>query len=119
LILAVCSKDVVDNLKDYREKFSGNYTCHMTGAYSCLLDTNIIRYDSNIIVNVSKCDDSSIIILDIAIKIEADGNFSSSVPVLNYHGIGGYFINDSLIFNTFQGGLGCNTILNYNRKNNK
>ncbi|NVN96121.1 MAG: hypothetical protein HXX18_12660 [Bacteroidetes bacterium] len=113
LILVACRKDVVDNTKDYREKFTGNYICRMTGAYGCMLDTNIIRYDSIVNVNISKCDDSAIKILDVAIKIEVDGNFSTTIPVLNYRGIGGYFIKDSIIFNTYQGGLGCHTILDY------
>ena len=117
LILAACRKDVVDNTKDYRETFIGNYTCHVTGAYGCMLDTNIIRYDTIVLVNITKYGDSSIFILNAILKINNNGEFGGGLyPGPAYHGFGGYFINDSIFFTTYQGGLGCHTILNYNGK---
>lgn len=114
LLFISCKKENIET-PDYRDKFVGDYQCNKTGIYHC--GDSTFYYDTTVIVTITKENDSLINILDAALKINTNGEFGGGLyPDSAYHGFGGYFINDSIFFNTYQGGLGCFTSLNYKGK---
>ncbi len=114
LLLISCDKET-NEIPDYRDKFVGVYQCNKTGNYHC--GDSTYYYDTTEIVTITKENDSLINILDATLKINTNGEFGGGLyPDSAYHGFGGYFINDSINFNTYQGGLGCFTSLNYKGK---
>lgn len=122
LLLLFCSsckkpnKECNNGTSDYRDKFVGNYQCSKTGVYHCG-DSTFYHDTTTIIVTITKENDSLIHILDAILKINANGEFGGGLyPDTSYHGFGGYFINDSIFFDTYQGGLGCFTSFSYKGK---
>ncbi len=114
LLFISCNKENNETL-DYRDKFIGDYRCNKTGNYHC--GDSTYYYGTTEIVTITKANDSLINILDAILKINTNGNFGGGLyPDSAYHGFEGYFINDSIFFNTYQGGLGCFTSLNYKGK---
>ena len=112
LLFSSCKKENID----YRDSFIGNYRCHETGS-TWSLDTIYARYDTIVEIDITKSGDSSINILDVTVKINAAGIIEAGLySVPNYHGFGGYFKNDSIFLDTFRGGLGGGTTLNYKGK---
>lgn len=114
LFFSCCKKDEENN--DYRDDFLGNYNCQGAGYLMC--NNQIINnIDTSIIVNISKYKDSLITILNDTLKITSDGKFGGGYyPVPNYRFYQGYFKNDSLIFLTSVGGIGCSLSINYKGK---
>ncbi len=123
LLLIGCNKENGENqvpTDDYRDKFIGSYQCTKTGVYHC--GDSIYHYEPvDLVVTVTKKHDSLINILDAVLKINKNGEFGGLYPdsAPDYHGFGGYFINDSIFFNTHQGGLGCFTAFDYEGKKYK
>lgn len=114
LLFIGCNKENND-IPDYRDKFIGKYQCNKTGNYHC--GDSTYYYDTTVIVTITKENDSLINILNAALKINTNGEFGGGLyPDSAYHGFGGYFISDSVFFNTYEGGLGCFTSLNYKGK---
>ena len=114
LIFMGCNKENND-APDYRDKFVGDYQCNKTGYYHC--GDSTFYFDTTLIVTICKENDSLINILDATLKINTNGEFGGGLyPDSVYHGFGGFFVNDSIYFNTYQGGLGCFTSLNYKGK---
>lgn len=110
-VLSSCIKESKE-IPDYRDKFIGTYNCDKTGSYHC--GDSTFYYDTTMIVTITKENDSLINILDAVLNINSIGEFGGGIyPDSSYHGFGGYIVNDSIFFNTFQGGLGCFTSLNY------
>ncbi len=115
LIIINCCNDNKD-IPDYRDKYIGDYQCNRTGGYFC---GDIVSYynDTTLIIAITPNKDSLINILDATLKINANGEFNSGLsPNSKYHGFGGYIINDSIFFNTYQGGLGCFVSFSYKGK---
>ena len=99
LLLIGCKKEN-NVIPDYRDKFIGDYKCSKTGVYHC--GDSTFYYDTTVIIAITKANDSLINILDVALKINANGEFGGGLyPVPAYHGFGGYLINDSVFFNTY------------------
>jgi hypothetical protein len=93
----------------------GKYQCNKTGNYH--YGDSTYYFDTTVIVTITKENDSFINILDATLKINTNGEFGGGLYSDSaYHGFGGYFINDSVFFNTYQGGLCCFTSLNYKGK---
>jgi len=114
LLFIGCDKEN-NKIPDYRDKFVGDYQCNKTGNYHC--GDSTFYYDTTVIVTITKENDSLINILDVALRINTNGEFGGGLyPDSAYHGFGGYFIIDSIFFNTYQGGLGCFTSFNYKGK---
>ncbi|MEJ5265647.1 MAG: hypothetical protein WHT29_10055 [Bacteroidales bacterium] len=110
-----CYKNDGDITTDYRDKYIGSYNCHKVGSFWC--NSSSIPIDTMEIIDIIKNEDSSIIILNEKLKISIDGKFGGrSHPTPNYRIFDGYFTDDSIYFDTYQGGLGCFTTLNYKGK---
>jgi hypothetical protein len=113
-ILFNCEKE-----EDYRDGFVGTYYCYKEGSYWCteLKESN----DSYVSVEVAKAGEDMIKIFGVESIIDENGKFGDyggSHPHPDYKFFSGniYKANDSISFNTYQGGLGCASTYTYKGK---
>lgn len=102
-----CTKDP-DPTTDNRDKYVGQYKLHKTGVV--FSGSNGLLVDTMIVATVGKSGDANITLLDADIKVNSEGRFGAFNtgdcvinPVSNYNVFCGYFKQDSLVFETYQG----------------
>lgn len=110
-----CNKEP---LADYRDYYTGTYVCDKSG-YDLVNGDSTYNYyfDTVLPISVTKVNDSLIQILDATLKVDINGEFGGGLyPDPLYHSFQGYFVNDSIYFNTYQGGMGCFISFEYKGK---
>lgn len=102
-----CTKDP-DPTTDNRDDYVGQYKLHKTGVV--FSGSNSLPVDTMIVATVGKSGDANITLLDADIKVNSEGRFGAFntgdcviSPVSNYNVFCGYFKQDSLVFETYQG----------------
>jgi hypothetical protein len=102
--------------EDYRHGFLGDYSCQETGYLMCNGQI-ICSIDTIVTVNIGIYKDSMITILNDTLRVNKEGKFGGGYyTVPDFIFFGGYFKNDSIIFQTAAGGIACNNLLKYKGK---
>lgn len=115
---AACGKDPENPAGDNRDNYVGSYQLQKSGYIYSGANATIV--DTLINVTVGKSGDANITLLDADIRVNSEGRFGAFntgdcviSPIPNYNVFCGYFKQDSLVFETFQGSVMNGSQFNY------